>query len=661
MPLNQVSEEDCWFVIGAHQAGASERQCAELSGLSKTIIHNILANFKKMGSPHASNLSVSTLLENGSNTKKRKMSNTSEKNMPRKRGRPRKPAEPPFFTEFIVRDVLYEARKDQIPLCERTSSSVYPLNRLDTPPNDDDNENSLSANNNKRRNSNSIEDANLTLPLTPRSFIALEEEDKNEDDKKREKREEDVWTMENDKELLKHVLELPMKYVKWKELESKFGGRHLARMCSERWEYIKKQILKDIDQVTVDASKENEGNTKLATTLAKHHTSNKHRKHHTSSSVSTRTTKTIRNCSLASIQRKRLLNKKKSFSSLPPTQTIFVCVRHSTKTKTKKPTTKKVSHKKHGSNEKKHSHSSKNSTTTKKKKQIKSKKTTKTKKKTSTRKTKKASVEKVSVTNIHLDNKSGATTTTPIAAVTATTITEDTILSYNDPSTANSGIDEGSENIDDDTASDESSENSEEFILSSTTLSAPTEPLIPAPLSPTTPIDNNNQVAVQSVQNGQEIESEPQSKVVGVSVGAVVGCLAAAGLAGMFIYKRKQKTNEEQQVSQDTEEVNTRWRTQSFMAVVAGAVAKLPHRSNSSTSSRSGGVLGSIRRAASNASRSLSIRSNNSSSSSIQSYGIAVSGPIPAIVRIDGDQAQYYDEPSSPSGQHAQGYHTHAY
>lgn len=62
MPLKQISEKDCWFVIGAHQAGATERQCSDLSGLSKTITHNIITNFKKMGSPHASSLSVNALM-----------------------------------------------------------------------------------------------------------------------------------------------------------------------------------------------------------------------------------------------------------------------------------------------------------------------------------------------------------------------------------------------------------------------------------------------------------------------------------------------------------------------------------------------------------------------------------------------------------------------
>jgi hypothetical protein len=62
MATKRITEEECWFVIGAHQAGATERQCSELSGLSKTITHNIITNFKKLGSPHASKLSLSALL-----------------------------------------------------------------------------------------------------------------------------------------------------------------------------------------------------------------------------------------------------------------------------------------------------------------------------------------------------------------------------------------------------------------------------------------------------------------------------------------------------------------------------------------------------------------------------------------------------------------------
>jgi hypothetical protein len=43
--------EKRWYVVGAHQAGASERQCARLSGLSKTAVHGIIKSFTETGSP----------------------------------------------------------------------------------------------------------------------------------------------------------------------------------------------------------------------------------------------------------------------------------------------------------------------------------------------------------------------------------------------------------------------------------------------------------------------------------------------------------------------------------------------------------------------------------------------------------------------------------
>ncbi|KAI7868995.1 hypothetical protein BDF14DRAFT_1723498 [Spinellus fusiger] len=57
------SEADCWFIIGAHQAGATERQCADMSGIPKSTTHTILANFRKLGSPHASLLNMSSVME----------------------------------------------------------------------------------------------------------------------------------------------------------------------------------------------------------------------------------------------------------------------------------------------------------------------------------------------------------------------------------------------------------------------------------------------------------------------------------------------------------------------------------------------------------------------------------------------------------------------
>lgn len=154
--------------------------------------------------------------------------------MPRKRGRPRKPAEEPFFTQSLVNHALKEARKQykvknlkndlsrvQILIILQKPPFIYPLERPDTPPTDEE------AENLKIRE----------LPSTPRSSPLLDESD----DEKMED-----WSLNDDKELLSHVLGLPLKHIKWKQVEQNFQDRHLAKMCADRWEYLKKQLIKDI-------------------------------------------------------------------------------------------------------------------------------------------------------------------------------------------------------------------------------------------------------------------------------------------------------------------------------------------------------------------------------------------------------------------------------
>ncbi|KAL7322207.1 hypothetical protein PS15p_211862 [Mucor circinelloides] len=205
-----------------------------------------------MGSPHASSMSSVNALMN-SPDKKRKMKDTEEsKNVPRKRGRPRKPIEAPFFTRSVVREVLTQARTEQS-MCDNNSirsPAIYPLDRLNTPPTDEDSQRQYSPSHDKdvKRRRSIKEDM---LPSTPRSIIALDESDDDlygDDDDGGHS----LWTMEDDKELLEHVLGLPTKNIKWKAVETQFDDRHLAKMCSERWEYLKKQLIKDIHHVLIE-------------------------------------------------------------------------------------------------------------------------------------------------------------------------------------------------------------------------------------------------------------------------------------------------------------------------------------------------------------------------------------------------------------------------
>lgn len=40
-----------WFVIGAHQSGATDRTISNMVGLSPPSVHNIITQFKKSGTP----------------------------------------------------------------------------------------------------------------------------------------------------------------------------------------------------------------------------------------------------------------------------------------------------------------------------------------------------------------------------------------------------------------------------------------------------------------------------------------------------------------------------------------------------------------------------------------------------------------------------------
>jgi transposase len=45
------SEAKRWLIIGAHQAGASEKRVARISGLSKTAVRHIILNYQRTGNP----------------------------------------------------------------------------------------------------------------------------------------------------------------------------------------------------------------------------------------------------------------------------------------------------------------------------------------------------------------------------------------------------------------------------------------------------------------------------------------------------------------------------------------------------------------------------------------------------------------------------------
>jgi hypothetical protein len=51
IPARDGAESKRWLIIGAHQAGATEKHIARISGLSKTAVRNIILNYQRTGTP----------------------------------------------------------------------------------------------------------------------------------------------------------------------------------------------------------------------------------------------------------------------------------------------------------------------------------------------------------------------------------------------------------------------------------------------------------------------------------------------------------------------------------------------------------------------------------------------------------------------------------
>lgn len=56
----------------------------------------------------------------------------------------------------------------------------------------------------------------------------------------------DEWTAKDDQILLAHVFDEQPSSKVWKELENVLGSQHLAQTCCDRWDFLKRRLLKDL-------------------------------------------------------------------------------------------------------------------------------------------------------------------------------------------------------------------------------------------------------------------------------------------------------------------------------------------------------------------------------------------------------------------------------
>ncbi|KAI8340422.1 hypothetical protein BD560DRAFT_412390 [Blakeslea trispora] len=208
-----------WLIVGAFQAGASEKHIARISGLSRTAVRNIILNYRRTGIPclpkKIPNKIRQKLIveydENGEIILTDEDEPEEQKQVSRRKGRKSLRKSSTTWHERDIDPVAIHSFNDMrisVGSISQDTSSNHPL----AIPNFSDSQ---------------------TIKLTPPT-----------------KYDQDIrgyepWTHEDDILLLNYVL-YSLRGGGWSELEARFNGRHSARLCYDRWRHLKSLLLKNL-------------------------------------------------------------------------------------------------------------------------------------------------------------------------------------------------------------------------------------------------------------------------------------------------------------------------------------------------------------------------------------------------------------------------------
>ncbi|KAI9275417.1 hypothetical protein BY458DRAFT_507383 [Sporodiniella umbellata] len=205
-----------WFAIGAYQSGATEKAISQMTELSLATVHNLVAQFKKSGTPMRKRpRTVRKDLSKGYDKYGRLVDSDNEEleDCESENPQKRKPS-----AENLIEYVLKKAQVCQFEINpkmkeeEQTVLLEHNLWRPPTPP---------------YGLSSTITESN-GLPSPPLKDVKLERSD---------------WTVDQDKILMTHLL-TRLSSERWPELVEKLKGKHTVLDCKKRWELLRGLVLK---------------------------------------------------------------------------------------------------------------------------------------------------------------------------------------------------------------------------------------------------------------------------------------------------------------------------------------------------------------------------------------------------------------------------------
>ncbi|KAF7727920.1 hypothetical protein EC973_006919 [Apophysomyces ossiformis] len=263
-PSNDSSEAKRWLIIGAYKAGATEKHIARIAGLSKVAVRHILLNYRRTGSPSlpkkpspkVKRKPIVEYDENGELVEssddneedeeeiKKRERNTNRKNVESMVKKPSPKINRQVTAKDLIAYVVDQVRKTDQEQGKASSTNENvdkPLWRPLTPPRD-------RRTSSPSTSSNAVGASTSTyLPPSPPLHAHGDTSKQNRPPGKYDQtiRGYEVWTHEDDMALLDHVL-THLQGGRWRDLETKLEGRHSARLCSDRWQFLRKHMLKGL-------------------------------------------------------------------------------------------------------------------------------------------------------------------------------------------------------------------------------------------------------------------------------------------------------------------------------------------------------------------------------------------------------------------------------
>ncbi|KAL9550556.1 hypothetical protein MBANPS3_004679 [Mucor bainieri] len=257
-----TAEAKRWLIVGAYQAGATEKHVARISGLSRTAVRNIMLNYRITGKPcipkKIPNKVRQKLIveydENGelidSDNEQEETAPTANKEMHMlgMEERHHEPQQPQQHINNSIQSNRLSKKKTKSQAQSAFKNGITPKDMI-------------SYAMNQMRISESAQQTQQTQqqlpsPTTPQTMTSpvsfdsssvhsmpakLPPPSKTDQDV----RGYEVWSHEDDMVLLNHVL-YHLHGGGWADLAIKFEGRHSARLCYDRWKHLKSLLISGI-------------------------------------------------------------------------------------------------------------------------------------------------------------------------------------------------------------------------------------------------------------------------------------------------------------------------------------------------------------------------------------------------------------------------------